>query len=50
MSRPLELVYVRRFNNEDVGKIVVDGPTRSKQAILDILRGCGPDVMSDASL
>jgi len=47
MSRPLELVYVRRFNNKDVGKIFVDGPTRRKQFILDILRGCGPAVMRD---
>ena len=47
MSRPLELVYLRRFNNQDVGKIFVDGPTRTKQFILDILRGCAPAVMRD---
>ncbi|CAE7421501.1 unnamed protein product, partial [Symbiodinium necroappetens] len=30
------------FNNQDVGKIFVDGPTRTKQFILDILSGSEP--------
>eukprot|EP00439_Symbiodinium_sp_Y106_P017046 s1400_g2.t1 len=50
MSRPLELVYVRRFNNKDVGKIFVDGPTRRKQFILDILRGCDGAELSHSAL